>query len=106
MKKPANFRLRAFESWLPDLDSDQGPAAGGLTDHFPTHSYAKLHDFSPKFNRPKSLRRVHAIAFLSTSETGIGLALSSAMVNFDWCVKAHTAKAGLPLLFFNILDSL
>ncbi len=25
-KKPANFRLRAFEFWLPDLDSNQGPA--------------------------------------------------------------------------------
>jgi hypothetical protein len=25
-KKPANSRLRAFVFWLPDLDSDQGPA--------------------------------------------------------------------------------
>jgi len=25
-KKPANFHLRAFEFWLPDLDSNQGPA--------------------------------------------------------------------------------
>jgi hypothetical protein len=25
-EKPANFRLRAFEFWLPDLDSNQGPA--------------------------------------------------------------------------------
>lgn len=26
VKKPANFRLRAFVFWLPDLDSNQGPA--------------------------------------------------------------------------------
>jgi len=26
VKKPANFRPRAFEFWLPDPDSNQGPA--------------------------------------------------------------------------------